>query len=332
MRYDGTERTPLVARAPHALGIGAWLVTATVADRSVTLPIFVARGSSRRLALALPAAIPDGFVYMPAGDAMFGSADAEALRAWSKAVAAHVVQTPGYLIAKHETTFLEWTQYLEALSPEERELRRPRIVSTGTGVRGGLELLRTKPGEYRLVFQPADLKFDVGWDEPVRYPDRTNRAVQDWRRFPVAGVSFEEAIAYTKWLAATGRVPHARLCSEIEWERAARGTSTQRFPHGDTMKPDDANIDVTYGKQPRNFGLDEVGSHPSGTSPFGVADLAGNVWEWTTGSVTAGQSVARGGSYYFDAYTARVTNRETPEASYRGSTVGFRVCASLSMP
>ncbi len=76
------------------------------------------------------------------------------------------------------------------------------------------------------------------------------------------------------------------------------------------------------------FGPDEVGSHPRSTSPFGVTDLSGNVWEWVSSSLVSEQVVARGGSYYFAGNTARVTNRELPEASYRDLTVGLRVCAS----
>jgi formylglycine-generating enzyme required for sulfatase activity len=125
-----------------------------------------------------------------------------------------------------------------------------------------------------------------------------------------------------------GRVPGARLCSEYEWERAARGTSDRRFPHGDQLARDDANVDITYDKQPSAFGPDEVGSHPASRSTFGVDDLTGNVWEWVTSNVAKDEVVARGGSYYFNAHTARIANREIPEATYRGLTVGIRICAS----
>jgi formylglycine-generating enzyme required for sulfatase activity len=98
------------------------------------------------------------------------------------------------------------------------------------------------------------------------------------------------------------------------------------FPHGDVLAPDDANIDVTYGKEPLAFGPDEVGSHPDSASPFGVMDLAGNVWELTR-SAREDAPVARGGSYYMGANAAWVSNREAPERTFRDPTVGLRVCA-----
>jgi formylglycine-generating enzyme required for sulfatase activity len=95
------------------------------------------------------------------------------------------------------------------------------------------------------------------------------------------------------------------------------------------MNPDDANFDATYAKDPTAMGLDEVGEHPASDSPFGIADLSGNVWEWTTSSVEPTGHAARGGSYYFDINSARTSNRETPEPSFRDTSVGFRVCADI---
>src|SRR6185503_7285159 len=99
----------------------------------------------------------------------------------------------------------------------------------------------------------------------------TRQREHDWRRFPVIGISAEDAIAYAAWLARTGRVPGARLCTEVEWERAARGADGRTYPGDHEFAPDDANIDVTHGKNDK--GPDEVGSHPASRSPFGVEDM-----------------------------------------------------------
>src|SRR6185436_5453816 len=113
--------------------------------------------------------------------------------------------------------------------------------------------------------------------EPFRYGTRSRRAVQDWLRFPVSGLPLADAEAYLRWLDRSARVPGARLCSEQEWERAARGADDRPFPHGDRLLPEDANFDETYDRN--GYGPDEVGAHPASASPFGVEDLVGNVFE-----------------------------------------------------
>src|SRR5439155_14762439 len=107
-----------------------------------------------------------------------------------------------------------------------------------------------------------------------------------------------EARAYAAWLSRSGRLVGARLCSEHEWERAARGADDRIFPHGDRLLPDDANYDETYGRHPLGFGPDEVGSHPESESPYGVLDLVGNVLEWTRSVRRPGEPILRGGSWY----------------------------------
>jgi formylglycine-generating enzyme required for sulfatase activity len=321
VRYDGTART---ITKPTEVEPGAWIARAGATQ----LPLLLQRGERRRIVLDPPPQIPDDFIYMPAGDALFGTTEPEALRLWSNAVGSHVVQTDAFLIARHETTFAQYIEFLDDITPEERSKRRPHVASVTTGVRGTIDLERDASGRWTLAMQPTTVPIRVAWGEPIRYRDRDRRIEQDWRKMPVAGISFDDASAYAAWLDRTGRVPGARLCNEYEWERAARGTSDRRFPHGDQLAPDDANIDITYDKQPAAFGPDEVGSHPATRSIFGVDDLTGNVWEWVASNVKKGQVVARGGSYYFAADTARITNREIPEVSYRGLTVGIRICAS----
>jgi formylglycine-generating enzyme required for sulfatase activity len=262
---------------------------------------------------------------VPPGPLLFGSAADASLREFFNAVPLHEVQTPGYLIARHETTYAEWLTYLEALPAEERARRTPAVGSSYLG----LLSLEQRGGTWRLRMQPGSVAYEARAGEPLRYGKRGQRAVQDWLRMPVSGISFPDAEAYAAWLHRTGRVPGARLCTELEWERAARGADGREFPHGDVLAQDDANTDVTYGKEPAGFGPDEVGSHPASRSPFGVDDLAGNVWEWTRSALEPGKPVARGGSYYFSPTTSRSSNRELPEPGLRDLTVGMRVCADL---
>ncbi len=78
------------------------------------------------------------------------------------------------------------------------------------------------------------------------------------------------------------------------------------------------------------MGPDEVGSHPASASPFGVEDLAGNVWEWVHASLGPERFAARGGSFYHTETDCRSTNRQVSEPSMRDLSVGVRICAGLS--
>src|SRR5262249_23611814 len=134
----------------------------------------------------------------------------------------------------------------------------------------------------------------------------------------------DDAQAYTAWLDRTGRVPHARLCAEPEWEHAMRGADGRSFPHGERLAPDDANIDVTYGLAEGGIGPDEVGSHPASTSPFGLVDGAGNVWEIVR---TGTGFTLRGGGFFNNEACARSANRSDFTETARDIIVGLRICA-----
>jgi formylglycine-generating enzyme required for sulfatase activity len=86
---------------------------------------------------------------------------------------------------------------------------------------------------------------------------------------PVVRVTWNDAAAYCAWL-------DKRLPSEAEWEKAARGAEEYRFPWGNEWDPASANT-VASGLR----GTTAVGSYGAGASPYGVEDMAGNVWEWT---------------------------------------------------
>jgi formylglycine-generating enzyme required for sulfatase activity len=189
---------------------------------------------------------------------------------------------------------------------------------------GGARLEQTAAG-WRLTLQTAERVYMAGWNEPIRYTGRKRNAVQDWRRMPVLGISAADASAYAAWLARTRRVPGARLCSELEWERGARGADGRTTPTGHLLEPDDANFDATY--QRDLMGPDEVGRHPASVSPYGLLDTAGNAFEWTLGE-PPGTYVARGGSYYHDRKTADLSNRNETSGDVRDPTAGMRLCAT----
>src|SRR5262249_11471270 len=161
-------------------------------------------------------------------------------------------------------------------------------------------------------------RYAAGWDQLLIYQGRTSHSEQHWRLFPVLGVSGDEAAAYAAWLDRSKKVPGARLCSEVEWERAARGADGRGYPAGHPLERDDANLDFTHGTG--RMGPDEVGSHPESTSPFGLVDMCGNAFELALSE--KGGYIIRGGSYQHDRRTAHLTDRGAMDATIRDAAVG----------
>lgn len=114
---------------------------------------------------------------------------------------------------------------------------------------------------------------DYTWKHP--YPG--GREVQDIQEHPVTEVTWEDAQAFCRWAArVTGR--GVRLPSEAEWQKAYSGTDARSYPWGDDPL-DDSRCNYTGRTSP-------VGQYsPRGDSPYGCADMAGNVWEWVRSSV-----------------------------------------------
>jgi len=299
---------------------------------STRLPVLLARGETFHERIVLPSAgaAPPGMIYVPPGRFLFGSADSTDLRrGFLNSAPVHEVRTDGYYIGRDEVTFGQWIEFLDDLAPAERRRRSPSAVNTQSSLtQSSLTLTEIGPGRWRLALTPTTRTYTAETGQRLRYEQRTKRAEQDWTKFPVAAVSYEDAIVFTAWLDRTRRVPGARLCDEYEWERAARGADARTFPSGGALAPDDANIDVTYGRDPLAFGPDEVGSHPASRSPIGAEDMAGNVWEWTSSVDGVEGPVARGGGWYNAELSSRSVNREHGEPTQRHVHIGVRVCAT----
>ncbi|HEY6178233.1 MAG TPA: SUMF1/EgtB/PvdO family nonheme iron enzyme, partial [Kofleriaceae bacterium] len=291
------------------------------------LPVLLVRGETLKVNVDLPtlASAPPGMLYVPAGRFLFGSAVGSDLRhGFFDTAPLHEVSTAAYFIGRYEVTFGEWIEFLDDLPPVERFRRRPSSGSVETA----LTLTEIAPRRWRLTLTPTQHTYVADTGQKLHYERRAKRADQDWTKFPVTAVSYPDAVAYAAWLARTGRVPGARVCDEYEWERAARGADARTFPSGETLGPDDANIDVTYGREPVAFGPDEVGSHPASRSPVGADDMAGNVWEFARSVELADASIARGGAWYLSELNARSMNRTPTEPTLRHPFIGVRLCAT----
>ena len=281
------------------------------------------------LRIAVPAAreVPADMVYVSEGwywSGFGGDEIREPIRAWQLSTPPHQRRTGGFFIARHETTYAQWIEFVRALPPGERAARMPLAELDGTQV-----ALLDSGGElvFRYRVESSQEPYTARVGERVRYRQRGHRVQQDWLRFPVTGVSGDDIDAYARWLSDRGVVPGARMCREDEWERAARGADLRVFPHGDRLDPDDANIDLTYGRKSGAYGLDEVGSHPRSQSPFGLDDMMGNAREMTRSILEVNKLAQRSGSFFHARPTNLIVNREVQLATQRNPFVGFRICA-----
>ena len=179
----------------------------------------------------------------------------------------------------------------------------------------------------------------AGYCAPVRASTEDARIALP--SYPVVGVTHQDAERYCSFV-------HGRLPTEAEWEKAARGPGGRLFPWGNIYDPRLANHgpaeNGTRAAEADGFrDLAPVGSFPDGASPYGVLDLAGNAWEWTsdffadeayghgsrvnpTGPRVGHLRVVRGGSWRFPAHMMMTMRRGFMGENSSDVDLGFR-CA-----
>ena len=160
----------------------------------------------------------------------------------------------------------------------------------------------------------------VGYPTPPHWKD--GNYAEGEADLPVTRINWWEAGAYAAWLGK-------RLPTEMEWEKAARGTDGRIYPWGNEWNP--GNV-VSDGAAPL-----PVGSRPAGASPYGVLDLGGNVFEWTDSWYQAYPGathkfpefgthfkVVRGGGFLGNRQDAQAHYRSVARPQTRSEGLGFR--------
>ena len=182
-------------------------------------------------------------------------------------------------------------------------------------------------------------------DQPVNPGVYTD---PQFAQYPVTFVKWQMAVDLCEWRGA-------RLPTEAEWEKAARGTDERAYPWGNEFGDGKANFCdgkcvLAEADKDSDDGYEEaapVGSYPEGVSPYGVYDMAGNVWEWVAdwadieyyasspetnplGPENGKERVMRGGSWHDDQSSLRSVARAAFHPSLNLRELGIRCARDVS--
>ncbi len=209
------------------------------------------------------------------------------------------VHVEAYRIGKYQVTNQEFRVFRDAGGYEAREHWSDD---------GWKWLQRTLDEEEELPAwrRRQERKRPALWDDPDYGLRRRNR--------PVVGITWYEAEAYCNWLTVHLRTVEkvewigegvVRLPTEAEWEKAARGSDGRWWPWGNDWVESRTNT-----AEGGVGSTTPVGIYRGGASPYGVLDMAGNVWEWCSDWFETDETrTLRGGSWYNDADLARAAYR-----------------------
>jgi formylglycine-generating enzyme required for sulfatase activity len=259
-------------------------------------------------------------VYVPEGNFIMGSND-ETIDAKPQ----HTVYLDAYWIDKTDVTNSMF-----------------EIFINQTGYQTDAEKSRSS-----YVFNTVTDKWESTLDANWKHPQGSNSSLANLNEHPVVQVSWNDAQAYCKWA-------DARLPTEAEWEKAARGTDGRKYPWGnqaptgDLSNFADVNLVVSWADKTNNDGYEftsPVGSYPAGASPYGALDMAGNVSQWVNdwwdpnyyanspssnpqGPSSGTQRLKPGGSWYDGQLSIQSAFRPFDVPGWTDESSGFRCARS----
>jgi len=260
---------------------------------------------------------PTAWAKIPAGEFYFGQHE-------------EVTSTEAYEIMVTDVTTAQYAEFLnDALADGYVKLDGSRIVGyyPGDTFRGVKHEEEIKAGDW--IFIPLD--------------DPSQRLKFDGTRFTVQAGYEDHPMTLVSWFGAWGYCGYHdwRLPTEMEWEKAGRGTDSRPFPWGEEIQRNNANFYTSRDpfENMRTFGsrTSPVGFYNGRTydgyitldsvSPYGLYDMAGNVWQWT-GNIYEGMHYRfmRGGSKDVYDMDLRLWVRNNATPTYYSPGVGFR-CA-----
>ncbi|MGH7506999.1 MAG: formylglycine-generating enzyme family protein [Longimicrobiales bacterium] len=152
-------------------------------------------------------------------------------------------------------------------------------------------------------------------------------------RLPVVNVNWHEVRQFLDRLNA-GYPWRFRLPSETEWEYACRAGTTTPYSTGPFLSTDEANYNGQFPLPGQAEGENRGSVTPVGSfhpNAWGLFDMHGNVWEWTNDAYDESRKVIRGGSWRFNADSARCALRYHHAPRDRGDSLGFRIVRDLTI-
>jgi len=237
-----------------------------------------------------PATPDPDMVWIPGGTFQMGSD-----HHYSEERPVHVARVEGFWIDKYEVTNEQFARFVEA-TRHVTLAERPARPEDYPGAKP--EMLKPASVVFRKPAHRVDLRNHFNWWSYVqganwRHPEGTDSTIEERAQHPVVHIAYEDAVAYAEWVGK-------ELPSEAEWEFAARGgLDGAVYAWGEEFTPGGRSMANTWqGEFPwQNLCADGFeGTAPVGQYPpngYGLFDMIGNVWEWTSDWYSAGHAMTK---------------------------------------